>query len=61
MNPTQDFIYTAQMTSPTINLLLPTIHGPLSQDSLGQNNNTHNYKMQDTIGPQNSDLVNNKK
>ena len=29
MNTTQDFTYTTQMTSPTINLLLPTIHRPL--------------------------------
>ena len=29
MNPTQDFTCSTQMTSPTINMLLPTIHRPL--------------------------------
>ena len=51
MNPTQDSTYTTQMTSPTTNLLLPPLTDHWTQDSLGQNNHTHNYKIQDTTGP----------
>ena len=47
-NTTQDLNITL-LTSPTYNLLLHITHGPLdtrSQDRMGQNHNTFNYKTQ---------------
>ena len=55
MNPTQYFTYTTQMTSPTVNLLLPTIHGTMNTRLLGTEqqysqlqDTRHNWTSQNT-------------